>query len=74
MEKPICNAPWGKTKASRFARVAILALAGAVGAVTVSASDLESYRFRYDFSSGVNNFIGSSAQLSDPLVSGGTPV
>ena len=74
MEKLICNAPWGKAKTSRFARVVVLALAGAVGSVTVSASDLESYRFRYDFSSGVNNFIGSSAQLSDPLVSGGTPV
>ena len=31
MEKLICNAPWGKAKTSRFARVVALALAGAVG-------------------------------------------
>ena len=56
-------------------KAAVSAAAICVATASVShAADLESYRFRYDFSSGVNNFIGSSAQLSDPLVSGGTPV
>ena len=32
MEKLICNAPWGKAKTSSFARVVVLALAGAAGA------------------------------------------
>ena len=52
-------------------------LVAAICAAAISptfAGDLEDYRFRYDFSAGVNNFIGSSAQLSDPLTSGGTPV
>ena len=40
---------------------------------TSFATDHEDYRFRYDFSSGVNNFIGTDAQRSDPLVKGGTP-
>ena len=52
-------------------------LVAAVCAAAISptlAGDLEDYRFRYDFSTGENNFIGSAGQLSDPLVKGGTPV
>ena len=65
MEKLICNSRRGGAKTSRFARVVVLALAGAVGSVTVSASDLESYRFRYDFSSGEKVFFGSAAVSTD---------
>ena len=34
MKENVCNAPWGKAITSRFARVVVLALAGAASAVT----------------------------------------
>ena len=52
----------------------ICAMALAVAAGAALATDLESYRFRYDFSSGTKVFIGSAGQTTDPLVSGSTPV
>ena len=55
-------------------RMAFAAICVAAAVSPTFASDLESYRFRYDFSSGEKVFFGSAAQLSDPLVSGGTPV
>ncbi len=60
--------------AARSVIAPYLVAVACMATTSLLATDLESYRFRYDFSSGVNNFIGSSAQLSDPLVSGGTPV
>jgi len=50
MKEIICNSRGGGSKTCNFARVVALALAGAVGSMAVSVSDLESYRFRYDFS------------------------
>ena len=56
----------------------LLMMIGAAAIVAMAdvalATDLDSYLFRYDFSSGEKVFFGSAAQLSDPLVSGGTPV
>ena len=40
MERPICNAPRRKAKTFRFARVVVLALVGAVGAVTALGDGL----------------------------------
>ena len=57
-----------------FRHAAVLALLGTMASAPSFAADIEDYRFRYDFSSGVNNFIGTDAQRSDPLVKGGTPV
>ena len=58
-----------KSKLMAFAAICVAAAVS-----PTFASDLESYRFRYDFSSGEKVFFGSAAQLSDPLVSGGTPL
>ena len=60
--------------AARSVIAPYLAVVACMATTSLLATDLESYRFRYDFSSGEKVFFGSSAQLSDPLVSGGTPV
>ena len=60
--------------AARSVIAPYLAAVACMATTPLLATDLESYRFRYDFSSGEKVFFGSAAQLSDPLVSGGTPV
>ena len=53
-----------KTKTIRAA----LAAAICAAATPLMATDLDNYRFRYDFSSGAKQFYGSSDQTTDPLL------
>lgn len=55
-------------KSSMF-KLAMLRVAAAICMAATSAAwatDLESFYFRYDFSDGVKQFIGSASQTSDP--------
>ena len=52
---------------TKMIRAAIAAICAAAAAGTSHATDLDSYRFRYDFSSGSRTFHGSADQTVDPL-------
>ena len=60
--------------AARSVIAPYLAAVACMATTSLLATDLDAYHFRYDFSSGEKVFFGSTAQLSDPLTKGGTPV
>ena len=55
------------SKVRRIAVTIVVALAAMFATSAALAADLENYYFRYDFSDGTKQFIGSASQTSDPI-------
>ena len=55
------------SKVRRIAVTIVVVLAAMFATSAALATDLENYYFRYDFSDGTKQFIGSASQTSDPI-------
>jgi hypothetical protein len=53
---------------SRLSRALLLLATVGIVHIPSFATDIDGYRFRYDFTSGTKNFYGSEAQPKDPLL------